>query len=244
MKALICNDDGITASGILAAKKAVEDLCDSYVIAPETQQSGIGHALTLYEPLRVNEYILRDGSKGYGVSGTPTDAVTLALLEIMDERYKLFAKYGVSDAYEYNERFPNDKLPYIFVVIEEMARFTSNKSLKDHCTKAKENDQNEKLAELLFAGRAAAMTLWVTVQRPTKDNLSPDVKSSLGNILAFQTTNSINSRIICDSDDQLKYLRGRGHGYFINEGCEEEFQGFFISNKEIEKILKERNLYK
>lgn len=86
MKALISNDDGITASGILSAKKAVEDLCDSYVVAPETQQSGIGHALTLYEPLRVNEYILRDGSKGYGVSGTPTDAVTIALFEIMDEK--------------------------------------------------------------------------------------------------------------------------------------------------------------
>ena len=85
MKALICNDDGITASGILASKKAVEDLCETYVIAPETQQSGIGHALTLYEPLRVNEYTLKDGSKGYGVSGTPTDAVTLALFNIMDE---------------------------------------------------------------------------------------------------------------------------------------------------------------
>lgn len=86
MKALISNDDGITASGILAAKKAVEDLCETYVIAPETQQSGIGHALTLYEPLRVNEHTLRDGSLGYGVSGTPTDAVTLALFEIMDEK--------------------------------------------------------------------------------------------------------------------------------------------------------------
>ena len=41
MKALISNDDGITASGILTAKKAVEELCDTYVIAPETQQSGI-----------------------------------------------------------------------------------------------------------------------------------------------------------------------------------------------------------
>ena len=48
MKALISNDDGITASGILAFKKAVEDLCETYVVAPETQQSGIGHALTLY----------------------------------------------------------------------------------------------------------------------------------------------------------------------------------------------------
>ncbi|WP_407454265.1 5'/3'-nucleotidase SurE [Methanobrevibacter sp.] len=86
MKALISNDDGITASGILASKKAVEDLCDTYIIAPETQQSGIGHALTLYEPLRVNEHVLKDGSIGYGVSGTPTDAVTIALFEIMDEK--------------------------------------------------------------------------------------------------------------------------------------------------------------
>lgn len=84
MKALISNDDGITASGILASKNAVEDLCETYVVAPETQQSGIGHALTLYDPLRVNEHTLKDGSKGYGVSGTPTDAVTLALFEIMD----------------------------------------------------------------------------------------------------------------------------------------------------------------
>ena len=86
MKALISNDDGITASGILASKKAVEDLCDIYVVAPQTQQSGIGHALTLYEPLRVNEYTLKDGSVGYGVSGTPTDAVTLALFEIIKEK--------------------------------------------------------------------------------------------------------------------------------------------------------------
>ena len=68
MKALISNDDGVTASGIFASKKAVEDLCDTLVIAPETQQSGIGHALTLYEPLRVKERILKDGSIAYGVT--------------------------------------------------------------------------------------------------------------------------------------------------------------------------------
>lgn len=86
MKALLSNDDGITASGILASKKAMENLCDTYVIAPERQQSGIGHALTLFEPLRVNEHVLRDGSIGYGISGTPTDAVTIGLFEIMDEK--------------------------------------------------------------------------------------------------------------------------------------------------------------
>lgn len=86
MKALISNDDGVTASGILSAKKAVENLCDTYVVAPETQQSGIGHAITLFEPLRVNEYTLKDGSLGYGISGTPTDAVTIGLFEILDEK--------------------------------------------------------------------------------------------------------------------------------------------------------------
>ncbi|MBE6499367.1 MAG: 5'/3'-nucleotidase SurE [Methanobrevibacter thaueri] len=98
MKALISNDDGITATGILACKKAVEDLCETYVVAPERQQSGIGHALTLYEPLRINKHALKDGSVGYGVSGTPTDAVTLALFEIMDEKPDIMIS-GVNTGY-------------------------------------------------------------------------------------------------------------------------------------------------
>ena len=98
MKALISNDDGITASGILASKKAVENICETYVIAPETQQSGIGHALTLYEPLRVNKHTLKDGSIGYGVSGTPTDAVTIALFEIMDEKPDIMIS-GINTGY-------------------------------------------------------------------------------------------------------------------------------------------------
>ena len=98
MKALISNDDGITASGILASKKAVEDICETYIVAPERQQSGIGHALTLYEPLRVNEHILSDGSKGYGVSGTPTDAVTIALFEILDKKPDIMIS-GINTGY-------------------------------------------------------------------------------------------------------------------------------------------------
>ena len=86
MKVLTSNDDGITASGIFSAKKAIDDMCETILVAPETQQSGIGHALTLFEPLRVNERILKDGTIGYGVTGTPTDAVTIGLFEIVDEK--------------------------------------------------------------------------------------------------------------------------------------------------------------
>ncbi|KZX15148.1 5'-nucleotidase SurE [Methanobrevibacter cuticularis] len=85
MKILISNDDGINSSGILAAKEAVEDLGDVTVVAPATQQSGIGRALTLFEPLRMDPVILNDESQGYSVSGTPTDAVTLGIFKLMDD---------------------------------------------------------------------------------------------------------------------------------------------------------------
>lgn len=86
MKALISNDDGVHATGILSAKQAIDDLFDVYVVAPETQQSGIGHAITLYDPLRINPTKLKDGSQGYGVTGTPTDAVTFGIFEIIGEK--------------------------------------------------------------------------------------------------------------------------------------------------------------
>ena len=79
MKILLSNDDGVDASGILAAKQVADEFGETYVVAPTKQQSGIGHALTLFDPLRVYEVNLRDGDIGYGVSGTPTDAVTIAV---------------------------------------------------------------------------------------------------------------------------------------------------------------------
>lgn len=86
MKILISNDDGINSSGILAAKEAVEDLGHVTVVAPSSQQSGIGRALTLFEPLRIAGVQLKDGSRGFSVSGTPTDAVTLGIFELMEEQ--------------------------------------------------------------------------------------------------------------------------------------------------------------
>ena len=86
MRILITNDDGVNSSGIVAAKDAVSELGDIHVVAPATQQSGIGHALTLFEPMRVTLSNLRDGSKAYSVSGTPTDAVIIGIYELMNEK--------------------------------------------------------------------------------------------------------------------------------------------------------------
>jgi len=89
MRILITNDDGVNSSGIIAAKKAVEDLGKIDVVAPATQQSGIGHALTLFEPIRVTSTNLMDGSEAYSVSGTPTDAVIIGIFEIANEKLDL-----------------------------------------------------------------------------------------------------------------------------------------------------------
>ena len=82
MRILITNDDGVNSSGIIATKDAMEGLGDICVVAPATQQSGIGHALTLFEPVRVTASNLNDGTEAFAVSGTPTDAVILGIFEL------------------------------------------------------------------------------------------------------------------------------------------------------------------
>ena len=86
MQILITNDDGVNSSGIVAAKNAISGLGEIDVVAPATQQSGIGHALTLFEPIRVTLSKLLDGSPAHSVSGTPTDAVILGIYEVMKEK--------------------------------------------------------------------------------------------------------------------------------------------------------------
>ncbi|HMK54137.1 MAG TPA: 5'/3'-nucleotidase SurE [Methanobacteriaceae archaeon] len=89
MGILITNDDGVNSSGILAVKSAVEGLGKIQVVAPATQQSGIGHALTLFEPIRVNSVTLDDGDQAYSVSGTPTDAVIVGIYQLVTEKPEL-----------------------------------------------------------------------------------------------------------------------------------------------------------
>ena len=75
---LITNDDGITAPGIRALVDAVQDLAEIIVVAPDRPQSGMGHAITIGEPLRINEVNIFEGVKAYQTTGTPADCVKLA----------------------------------------------------------------------------------------------------------------------------------------------------------------------
>ena len=79
---LLTNDDGVHASGLAALARALDELGDVYVLAPEREQSACGHALTLHRPLRVD----RLGERRFAVNGTPSDCVNLGVLGFLPEK--------------------------------------------------------------------------------------------------------------------------------------------------------------
>ncbi|MFV2062095.1 MAG: 5'/3'-nucleotidase SurE [Chloroflexota bacterium] len=88
---LVTNDDGIESRGLLVLKQALEEVGDVHVMAPDTNQSAVGHAMTFMRPLRVRERTLDDGTPGWSVDGSPTDAVSLAFLGYFGISFDLVA---------------------------------------------------------------------------------------------------------------------------------------------------------
>ena len=84
MRILLTNDDGIHAPGLKVLEQIARTLSDDiWVVAPSEEQSGAGHSLTLSRPVRVRRH-KEMGERHYSVSGTPTDAVMLAMGKVMD----------------------------------------------------------------------------------------------------------------------------------------------------------------
>jgi 5'-nucleotidase len=80
---LIANDDGITSPGIKALVEAVRDLGQVIVVAPDSPQSGMGHAITIGDPLRLEKVDQFAGIESWQCSGTPADCVKLARDKIL-----------------------------------------------------------------------------------------------------------------------------------------------------------------
>jgi len=80
---LISNDDGINAEGIYALVREIKTIADVTVIAPDKQQSAVGHAITMNYPLRVVPFHKNGELFGYAVEGTPADAVKLGVRSLM-----------------------------------------------------------------------------------------------------------------------------------------------------------------
>lgn len=83
---LVTNDDGITAPGIRALIEAVSHLGRIVVVAPDSPQSGKGHAITIGVPLRLDQVDIFDGIEAWQCSGTPVDCVKLARDKILHRK--------------------------------------------------------------------------------------------------------------------------------------------------------------
>lgn len=84
---LVTNDDGITAPGIRMLISIMNEIGDVVVVAPDSPQSGMGHAVTLNNVLYCNEIKVDDGPQcEYQSSGTPADCVKMAVSEILDRK--------------------------------------------------------------------------------------------------------------------------------------------------------------
>ena len=96
---LVTNDDGIESRGLFALKAALDAIGDTTVVAPETNQSAVGHQKTFMRPLRIRERTLADGSVGYSIDGSPTDGVSIAFLGYFGHDFDLVASginYGAN----------------------------------------------------------------------------------------------------------------------------------------------------
>lgn len=81
---LLTNDDGVYSTGLKAAYESVRDLGEVVVVAPNTQKSGVGRGISIFEPLRVSLANV-DGFRAHAVAGTPTDSVIIGIFSILNK---------------------------------------------------------------------------------------------------------------------------------------------------------------
>src|SRR5947209_19002234 len=86
MRILLTNDDGVYAPGLRAMRKELQKLGEVVVVAPATEQSAVGHSITLLTPLLIQEVLDdQDQFMGWAVEGRPADCVKLGLVELLPE---------------------------------------------------------------------------------------------------------------------------------------------------------------
>jgi len=89
---LVTNDDGIHSKGIIVLAKALQEIGDVFVVAPDGEKSAIAHSLTLHRPLRVEKI----KKNFYAVDGTPADCIHLGVNTILPKKPQLIVSGIIS----------------------------------------------------------------------------------------------------------------------------------------------------
>jgi len=161
----------------------------------------------------------------------PQEAVAALrwLTQEMDSRYKTFAKAGVRNIEGYNqERQGSDKMPYIVLIIDEVADLMMTAS----------DEVERTICRLAQLARATGIHLIVATQRPSVDVITGLIKANFPTRISFALTSQVDSRTILDAVGAEKLL-GRGDMLFMATDAikPKRLQGPFVTDAEIERIV-------
>ena len=145
----------------------------------------------------------------------------------MEDRYRKLASFRMRNIEGYNKEFENDKMPYIVIVIDELADLMMVAS----------NDVEKSIARIAQKARAVGIHLIVATQRPSADVVTGIIKANLPSRISFALRSSIDSRTILDQVGADKLL-GKGDMLFLDNGKAklERLQGAFISDDEVKQL--------
>jgi S-DNA-T family DNA segregation ATPase FtsK/SpoIIIE len=151
------------------------------------------------------------------------------MVKLMEDRYKLFSEKRVRNIQEYNNLEDVEKLPFVVIVIDELAdlMMTAGNVVETH------------IARLTQLARAAGIHLIIATQRPSANVITGIIKANVPSRIAFAVASQIDSRVILDMSG-AENLIGRGDMLYLPIGANRPIraQGAFIGLKEIETIVK------
>ena len=165
------------------------------------------------------------------VTDTKKVAITLEwVVSEMDSRYELFARSGVRNIDLYNEKFgngPEGKLPYIVIIIDELADLMM----------VAQTDVEGTITRLAQLSRAVGIHMIIATQRPSVDVITGVIKANFPARISFKVASKVDSRTVLDINGADKLL-GRGDMLFIEPGAAKPVraQCSLIADSEIERI--------
>ncbi len=150
------------------------------------------------------------------------------VVEEMDGRFKLFAKTGVRNIEAYNEKATDSSMPYIVVLIDELADLML----------AAPDETEKLLTRLAQLARATGIHLVIATQRPSVDVVTGLIKANFPARIAFSVTSGVDSRVVLDTPGAEKLL-GRGDMLYMASDSSklQRLQGCFVSDDELARLV-------
>lgn len=146
----------------------------------------------------------------------------------MEKRYAKFAETGVRDMERFNAAKPDEKMPAIVIIIDELADLMM----------VAPHDVEDAICRLAQKARAAGIHLVLATQRPSVDVITGIIKANIPSRISFAVSSQIDSRTILDMSGAEKLL-GKGDMLFYPVGSAkpQRVQGAFVSDEEVERLL-------